>query len=81
MIQESGAPQAGTPRISRTRWQYHSDYVNPFEFIDFVRNAAGLPSFDIMLEVRAKDLALLQLRRDLVRYAPDLAATETPAPN
>jgi UV DNA damage endonuclease len=35
--------------------------------------AAGLPAFDIMLEVRAKDLALLQLRDDLRRFAPDLA--------
>jgi UV DNA damage endonuclease len=61
------------PRIRQTRWAYHSDYVNPFEFIDFVRLAAGLPAFDVMSEVRAKDLALLQLRDDLRRFAPDLA--------
>jgi UV DNA damage endonuclease len=35
--------------------------------------AAGLPAFDVMLEVRAKDLALTQLRDDLRRFAPDLA--------
>ncbi len=68
-----------TPRVTRTRWTYHADYVNPFEFIDFMRNAAGLPPFDIMLEVRAKDLALIQLRRDLAQYAPDVAARLNPA--
>jgi hypothetical protein len=35
--------------------------------------AAGLREFDVMLEVRAKDLALIQLRRDLARYAPEVA--------
>ena len=60
--------------VRQTRWNYHSDYVNPFEFIDFLRMAEGLRSFDVMLEVRAKDLALHQLRDDLARFAPDLAA-------
>jgi UV DNA damage endonuclease len=67
-------PGAEQPQVRHTRWSYHSDYVNPFEFIDFVRVAQGLPEFDIMLEVRAKDLALLQLREDLTRYAPAIAA-------
>jgi UV DNA damage endonuclease len=67
---------ADSAAVRQTRWNYHSDYVNPFEFIDLLRLAEGLPAFDVMLEVRAKDLALLQLRRDLARYAPDLAANE-----
>ncbi len=58
--------------VRQTRWNYHSDYVNPFEFIDFLRMAEGLRPFDVMLEVRAKDLALRQLRDDLARFAPDL---------
>jgi len=68
-------PGAGgeAPQVRQTRWAYHADYVNPFEFIDFLRLAAGLPAFDVMLEVRAKDLALLQLRADVRRFAPDLA--------
>ena len=68
-------PGAGAeqPTIRQTRWAYHADYVNPFEFIDFMRITNGLPEFDVMLEVRAKDLALLQLRADLRRFAPDLA--------
>ena len=60
--------------VRQTRWNYHSDYVNPFEFIDFMRMAEGLRPFDVMLEVRAKDLALRQLREDLARFAPELAA-------
>ena len=39
-----------------------------------LRQAEGPRPFDVMLEVRAKDLALRQLRRDLARFAPDLAA-------
>ncbi len=79
LVEEQGADAA--PKVTRARWMYHADYVNPFELIDFLRNSAGLPPFDIMLEVRAKDLALLQLRRDLGRYAPDLAdVIEPPTP-
>jgi UV DNA damage endonuclease len=55
-------------------WSGHADYINPFEFIAFLRGAAALPDFDIMLECKTKDLALLQLRADLQRYAPDVAA-------
>jgi UV DNA damage endonuclease len=51
----------------------HADYIQPFEFIEFVRSARGLPSFDVMLETKAADLALLRLRGDLARLAPDVA--------
>jgi len=56
----------------------HADFIHPFGFIAFLRAAreAGLPDFDVMLEVRAKDLALLRLRQDLVRFAPDLKGRE-----
>lgn len=70
--------EGDAPEIRRTRWSYHADYVNPFEFIDFIRSAASLREFDVMLEVRGKDLALRQLREDLRRYAPDLAARLEP---
>jgi UV DNA damage endonuclease len=39
-----------------------------------------LPAFDVMLESKQKDLALLRLREDLRRYAPDLAAHVLGAP-
>jgi UV DNA damage endonuclease len=75
-------PGTDLPEVRRARWSYHADYVNPFEFIDFLRMAYGLQDFDVMLEVRAKDLALLQLRNDLARYAPDLLPqSELPAPS
>lgn len=54
-------------------WTGHADFVNPFEFITFMRVVPDL-DFDVMLEAKAKDLALLRLRRDLPRYAPDVAA-------
>ena len=66
------------PQVRQARWSYHADYVNPFEFVDFLRQAEGLRPFDVMLEVRAKDLALRQLRRDLARFAPDLAGRLEP---
>jgi len=50
----------------------HADFCNPFEFITFMRIAEGL-NFDVMLEAKAKDLALLRLRPDLLRYGPDVA--------
>ena len=60
-------------RIKLPTWTEHSDFVNPFEFIAFMREMAGLPPLDIMLESKARDLALLKLREDLQRFAPDWA--------
>lgn len=54
-------------------WTGHADFVNPFEFSTFMRTAADLV-FDVMLEGKSKDLALIRVRTDLVRYAPDVAA-------
>ena len=53
-------------------WTGHADYCHPFEFISFMRSAADAV-FDVMIESKAKDLALVRLRADLVRYAPDVA--------
>ncbi len=54
-------------------WTGHADFTNPFEFARFMRDAEGL-EFDIMLEGKSKDISLLKLRPDLLRYAPDVAA-------
>ena len=54
-------------------WTGHADYVNPFEFINLMRVAAHL-QFDVMLEAKVKDLALQRIRRDIQRYAPEVAA-------
>ena len=61
-------------------WTGHADYTNPFEFITFMRGVRHL-EFDVMLEAKAKDLALLRLKRDLPRYAPDVAVRFGLAPD
>ncbi|MGI4800510.1 MAG: UV DNA damage repair endonuclease UvsE [Janthinobacterium lividum] len=53
-------------------WTGHADFCSPFEFATFMRVAHGL-EFDVMLESKVKDLALIRLRPDLLRYAPDVA--------
>jgi UV DNA damage endonuclease len=54
-------------------WTGHADYNNPFEAITFFRSIAQHEA-DVMLEAKAKDLALIRLRNDFARFAPDLAA-------
>jgi UV damage endonuclease UvdE len=54
-------------------WTGHADFTNPFEFATFMRMAAGL-EFDVMMEGKSKDVSLLKLRPDLLRFAPDVAA-------
>jgi len=44
----------------------HADYIDPIGFEHFLTaTAAGLRDFDVMLEAKAKDLALLRLREQL----------------
>lgn len=52
----------------------HSDFVDPFAFIDLVELAQRLRvrPFDVMLEAKAKDLALLRLREQVAHFAPSL---------
>jgi UV DNA damage endonuclease len=74
-VAEQQDPQTGrrVQVLQAPLWTRHSDYIHPFEFIAFLRDAAGLRPFDVMLEAKGKDLALLRLRADVQRYAPDLA--------
>ncbi len=53
-------------------WNGHAGYNHPFEFIALGRAMMDL-SFEVMREAKAKDLALLRLRSDLARFAPDVA--------
>jgi UV DNA damage endonuclease len=73
-----------SPRIvergGKEQWQaplphQHSDFLDPFAVIDLLRDAqaAALRPFDIMLEAKAKDLALLRLREQIKQFAPELA--------
>jgi UV DNA damage endonuclease len=64
-----------TTRLKMPTWTEHSDFCSPFEFIAFMRLTEGLRAFDVMLESKARDVALLKLREDLRRFAPDMART------
>lgn len=70
------APVKDTARVKTVLrppiWTGHADFTNPFEFATFMRMAEGL-FFDVMMEGKSKDLSLLRLRPDLLRFAPDVA--------
>jgi UV DNA damage endonuclease len=71
----SAVENSGGKRRS-PNWASHAESVDPFAFLPFYRRLVAqtdrLP--DVMLEAKAKDVAVLELRRALNRYAPDLAA-------
>jgi UV DNA damage endonuclease len=52
----------------------HADLVAPWDLLDLLSIAPG--PIDIMLEAKAKDVALQTLRRQLAAVAPDVAAAE-----
>ncbi|MGC9358892.1 MAG: UV DNA damage repair endonuclease UvsE [Anaerolineae bacterium] len=60
-------------RLKLPTWTEHADFVNPFVFARFMRESQHVGIFDIMLEAKARDVALFKLRDDLERYAPDVA--------
>ncbi len=62
------------PRVLPPRPGQHADFVATPDLVDLLRAARGLPAFDLMLEAKAGDLALLRLRAELKRHAPQLAA-------
>ena len=49
----------------------HSEYVSAAAFLEF-RRQVPLEEYDVMLECKAKDLALLKLRADLANLEPDV---------
>jgi UV DNA damage endonuclease len=67
MVTKGGKDVPAPPLLSQ-----HADYVNPWEFAAFLR-AAGPAPFDVMLEAKMKDAALLKLRADMakLRLWPD----------
>ncbi len=69
LTEEAGKRRAYPPHPSE-----HADFIDPFEFIAFYRMALVTSGrdFDIMLEAKARDLALLELRENLKRFAPEL---------
>jgi UV DNA damage endonuclease len=49
-----------------SKWTSHADFVDPFEFERFLERGAVRP-FDVMLEAKAKDLAVIALQSFLER--------------
>lgn len=66
---------AGLGRAQAPLPNQHSDFVDPFALVDLLRlaHANRLRAFDVMLEAKGKDLALLRVREQLAQFAPDLA--------
>ena len=76
-VEHKDSRTGGRRMVLRTpRPTQHADFIDPFAFIAFLRQAQGLRDFDVMLEAKAKDVALLRLRADLRRFAPGLLSEE-----
>ena len=54
-------------RIVLPQLRAHADLIDPIGFESFIRESAGR-DFDVMLEAKAKDLALLRLREQLAEH-------------
>ena len=52
----------------------HAELVSPWDFLELIGAAPG--PLDVMLEAKAKDLAVVWLRRQLAALAPEVAAAE-----
>jgi UV DNA damage endonuclease len=65
--------------LAAPRAGHHADFLNPWEFGHFLEAGAGLRDFDVMLEAKAGDLALLRLRDDVRRYLPAILPLLDPA--
>jgi UV DNA damage endonuclease len=53
-----------TARLEAPLLRQHADYVDPWTFADLLDELSDL-AFDVMVEAKAKDLAVLKLRADL----------------
>lgn len=61
MVTRGKKEVAAAPLLSQ-----HADYVHPWEFASFLSAVGDVP-FDVMLEAKMKDAALLKLREDLTK--------------
>jgi UV DNA damage endonuclease len=67
-----------TPALPQLR--AHADLVDPIGFEHFLRATSDLGPYDVMVEAKAKDLAVLWLRDQLARLDSDLAGAEERGP-
>jgi UV DNA damage endonuclease len=72
VVKRHNASGATRGKLREPRLTEHADLIDPFAFIDLLRSVQADRDFDVMLECKAKDLALLRLRRHLKELAPDL---------
>lgn len=75
IVERQAVQREGTSALLRApRSLEHADFIDPFQFMDFLMTAeaGSLPAFDVMLEAKGKDLAILHLRDDLARLAPGM---------
>ena len=56
------------------RLRAHADLIDPISFEQFLREADGERDFDVMLEAKGKDVALLTLRDQLAARGFQLRA-------
>jgi UV DNA damage endonuclease len=64
---------ADQPAFRLPRLGQHADLIDPLAFVGLLGWAAESGrDFDVMLECKAKDVALLRLREQLAQLAPDL---------
>lgn len=61
-------------RVLPPRPGQHADFVASGDVLMLLQAARGLPRFDLMIEAKAGDLALLRVRSDIARLAPHLAS-------
>ena len=59
------SPRTAGSRNEQPLPREHADFIDPFAFLDFLAALGPEPGCDIMLEARAKEVALLKLRSDL----------------
>jgi UV DNA damage endonuclease len=59
----------------------HADWVDVADFLKFLRVCPAWATFDCMLEVKKKDLALLRLRNELRRRGVTLAEAQITPPS
>jgi UV DNA damage endonuclease len=68
-------PRKGeTAHVLPPRPGQHADFVSIADLCHILTSAQGLPPFDLMIEAKAGDLAVLRLRSQIAQHAPALAA-------
>ena len=75
VVERKPAGSRRTERVPVTpRLTPHADFISPWDLVDLLRSAPG--PLDVVLEAKAKDLAVLHARAALERLFPELAAAE-----